>query len=93
MPTNSNHHHMIGINNFLNNAFDEYAREYGEFFQEAISAFDTKIDTMKREIYLTTLAEKGPQGGATTQNHNATLMTELGDPLVTGTFTSRVEGF
>ena len=84
---------MIGIKLFLNTVFDDYAKEYGEFFQDQIRAFDVQFESLKREIYLNQLAEKGSQG-ATTQNTSAILM-DRGDTNVNGagTFSSRVEGY
>ena len=49
---------MSGINNFLNTVFDDYAREYGEYFKDEVVAFDDKFERIKNEIYLNSQADK-----------------------------------
>ena len=83
----------------MNTVFDDYAREYGEFFQDQVKMFDEQFESIKREIYLNSLADRQSQG-ATGQNQT-TFMTEHPDLQSnrnnlgsgTGTFSSRVENY
>ena len=58
VPQNNTYHKDNGVNEFINNKFDQYAREYGEFFQIEITKFEEKLEALMREIKLNTLAEK-----------------------------------
>ena len=55
---NNQYHKSTSLNEFISNRFDFFAREYGSFFQDEITHFEEKLDALKREIQLSTLAEK-----------------------------------
>ena len=59
---------MQSLNEFISNRFDFYAREYGEFFQQEITKFEDKLDALRREIQLNSLAEKRTQGSSSAAN-------------------------
>ena len=52
VPSKNKNHRIASINQFLNSVFDNYAREYGEFFQDQVKMFDEQFEGIKREIYL-----------------------------------------
>ena len=52
VPSKNKNHRIASINQFLNSVFDNYAREYGEFFQDQVKMFDEQFESIKREIYL-----------------------------------------
>lgn len=63
VPANK-HHKLRSLDDFLNSRFDHYAREYGEFFQKEITRFEEKLESLKREIQLNSLAEKRTQSSS-----------------------------
>lgn len=68
VPPNNQYHMITSLNEFISNRFDFYAREYGEFFQIEIKKFEERLEALKREIQLNTLAEKRTQNS----NHAVT---------------------
>lgn len=73
VPKKGMHHSNPGIDQLLFTVFDDYAQEYGEFFQEAVTEFDEKLDTLKREIYYNNMTDKNTQSGT---QANVTMMTD-----------------
>ena len=69
VPPNNQYHMITSLNQFISNRFDFYAREYGEFFQIEITKFEDKLDALKREIQLNTLAEKRTQNSSHAVNN------------------------
>ena len=64
VPPSNKYHQIANLNNFLNSKFDSYAREYGTFFQRKIGVFEDKLDVLKREIQVNTIAEKRTQNSS-----------------------------
>lgn len=48
VPGKNQYHKLDGIDNLLSTVLDEYAKEYGEFFQDKIKDFDSGVLEIKR---------------------------------------------
>ena len=48
VPNKNRYHKIDGIDDFMWTVLDEYAREYGEFFQQKIKEFDSGVLEIKR---------------------------------------------
>ena len=72
VPPNKIHHSLPGIDLYLRNVFDFYAKQYGEYFQDQVSQFDEKLELAKREIQLIS-KEKNMQNSM-----NVTILTAVG---------------
>ena len=62
---------ITSLNVFISNRFDFYARDYGEFFQVELAHFEERLDALKREIQLNTLAEKRTQNSGHNVNSHS----------------------
>jgi len=58
VPPSNQYHKITAVNEFMCSKYDYYTREYGEFFQAELAKFEEKMDGLKREIQLNSLAEK-----------------------------------
>lgn len=69
VPKKNKNHHLDGIDKYLCTVFDNYAQEYGEFFQDEVTRLEERVEQIKREIHLSTM-EKNPH-----TSMNVTMMT------------------
>ena len=40
------------VNDFLNNVFDEYVKEYGAYCNKNLESFEDRLELLKREIQI-----------------------------------------
>ena len=52
------YHKIASMSRFCESHADEYAREYGEYFQNEYKKFEKDLDTLKREIQMSELMSK-----------------------------------
>ena len=50
LPKKNRSHKMGGIDAFLSTVYDEYALEYGEYFQESLREFESKLERLSNAI-------------------------------------------
>ena len=50
VPPDNMYHKIPSMSRFVESNADEYAREYGEYFQNEYKQFEKSLDTLKKEI-------------------------------------------
>ena len=52
VPSSTMYHKLPSMSRFVESNADEYAREYGEYFQEEFKKFEKNLECLKKEIQM-----------------------------------------